>query len=404
MIKIISPKPFEVIQRFQAIPLRHPFDQENWSNGFGVVPFIIKTSLTGHIDIHIKIDPIGLDPIGLPPPSTINNRNRAQFYQLARGQHENTLIVHSLDIKRNVVVVDGYAGCKLYLPAGGWYRCSVTINNNKSYFDQVGPFGIGEVYIIGGQSLAGNNHDALKTITDIAGRVTTLDIDSGEWRIGNDPQPINASLVPANTMTYWQSLARDITRLGRTLSGGSIWPPTMNLLFPAIGVPIGMVNVSVGGTSIMCWKPGSELFNSLVKAANLAKHFRAILWQQGETDAFLKRSTSDFVATSRLIRESLAKATSGRRYDWIIAKSTHFPATHDDPVAEGNIRAAIDIMANEDDDVVYGPDTDCLRGHHRAPPGTSQHLSSQGQDAAGALWFSILLNHINSNRKTASFL
>ena len=383
-LEIVSPQPFQVIQRRGVQPLRHPHERADKSNGWAPVEIQARTTLVGEVAIRVFISPIGAEPTGYPG---------APGQAGGGGEFKG-------------VVTDGFIRQVVNIPAGGWYALTLIAADagGASAGARTGPFGIGEVYLVGGQSHATNTSDILKTISDPAGRVTTLDLHTGEWRIGHDPQPSNDICFPSEPVEYWRHVARLMVHNQLSYCGGSIWPPAMNLLQPAIGVPIGMVNVGIGGAPMEVWLPGNAAFDMLVRGAKAAGHFRAVLWQQGESNALNKTPTAAYLAISRAVRRSLAEALGARCYDWILAKSTHYPTDFDDPAAEAAIREAVDIMVREDADVVAGPDTDLLRGPYRAGAGTSRHLTSLGQDAFGVLWFGTLLAHINSSRPTASFL
>ena len=384
-MEILSPKPFQVIQRRGVQPFRHPHERADRSNGWAPVEVRARTSLSGQITVRVTISPIGSDPTGYPLAP-----------QRLSGNGEFSLTVEDGIVQKIVPV-----------PAGGWYVLTVSAiaADGVVVCAKTGPFGVGEVYLIGGQSPSGNYNDTLKTVTDRAGRVTTLDLHSGDWRIGHDPQPFNAWPVPIDAAGYWRRQALEMSIIERSYSAGTIWPPAMNMLQPAIGVPIGMITVGTGGTSVRDWLPGSCRFQRLAEAATAAGHFRAVLWQQGETDANNTMDTGSYITLSRAVRHQLAQAIGGRRYDWILAKSTHQPNDYDLPDAEAAIRAGIDTMVREDADVVAGPDTDLVRGPaFRDRTGSSLHLTSLGQDAFGALWFATLLAHLNSARNSLSFL
>ena len=384
-LDILSPQPFQVIQRRGVQAFCHPAEREDYSNGWAPVKIRARTSLIGELVLNVTISPLGANPTGYPL----------------------TPIRFSGTGQLTATVVDGFVEQVVRMPAGGWYTLTVSATDREgaNAIAQIGPFGIGEVYVIGGQSHAGNYNEVLKTIADGAGRITTLDTRTGEWRIGHDPQPFNAFPEPPDTPRYWRLRAFEMTMIQHSFSGGTIWPPAMNLLQPALGVPVGMINVSIGGAAMQSWLPETDAFARLVEAARAAGDFRAVLWQQGETDCRNNMDTATYMAIARAVRRNLADALGGRRFDWILARSTYCPVFSEDPVAGAAIRAAIETMARDDEDVVLGPDTDLLRGpHHRAGPNTSEHLTSQGQDAFGALWFGVLLAHISSGRSTQSFL
>jgi hypothetical protein len=154
------------------------------------------------------------------------------------------------------------------VPAGGWYRLEVRTRLGERILatTRVEPIGVGEVFLIAGQSYAVGANDELTKVDDPQGRVVAYDVVNKKWRVANDPQP-NAG------------------------EGGTIWPTTGNHLVTLTRVPIGFVNVAVGGTSTRQWLPGEKLYEELAAAGKTTGRFRAVLWQQGESDVIEHRST-----------------------------------------------------------------------------------------------------------------
>jgi hypothetical protein len=256
------------------------------------------------------------------------------------------------------------------VPAGGWYRLELRARNGENVVAAGGvePIGVGEVFVIAGQSYAVGANDELTKVDDPQGRVAAYDVARQSWRVANDPQP-NAG------------------------DGGTIWPTTGNLLLPLLRVPIGFVNVAVGGTSTRQWLPGEKLFEQLAAAGKTTGRFRAVLWQQGESDVIEHRPTDYYVKNMVTIREALAKLWD---FDppWLLAKSTLHPTVYNDPAGEGRIRAAIDQLWTLPG-FRPGPDTDILGGESRGGLGTRRHFSGIGQRRAGLMWFAAIWQELN---------
>lgn len=255
-------------------------------------------------------------------------------------------------------------------PAGGWYRLEVrSLEGDRSVATAaVEPFGVGELFVVAGQSYAAGANDELLKIEDPRGRVAAYDLQKGSWQVANDPQP------------------------GRG-DGGTIWPPLGDLLLPVARVPIGFVNVAVGGTSSRQWHPGGPLHNDLVAAGKAAGRFRAVLWQQGESDVIEKTSTERYVEAMQGIRGELNKQLNFEP-PWLLAKSTFHPTVYLDPEGEGRIREAIDRLCQMPG-FHPGPDTDILGGENRGGPNTRRHFSGTGQRRAALLWFAAIWQELN---------
>jgi len=157
-------------------------------------------------------------------------------------------------------------------------------------------------------------------------------------------------------------------------------------------VPVGLANVAWGGTSSAQWQPGTPLHDRLVAAGKSLGRFRAVLWQQGESDVIAHTTTDDYVAAMRRIRGAAVRAW-GFEPPWLCAKSTHHPTVYDDPEGEARIRAAIDRLATMPG-FGAGPDTDTLRGEARGGPGSRRHFTGPGQRAAARLWAGLLTERL----------
>lgn len=273
----------------------------------------------------------------------------------------------------------------LRVPAGGWYRLDIRVtpaDGSAEIETSLEPFGVGEVFLVAGQSYATNTNDQRLAVSDRRNRVTALDVAAGTWGIADDPQP-----VPDGS------------------DGGSIWPATGDALVEVLDVPVGFVNVAWGGTSSAQWQPGTPLHDRLVAAGRSLGRFRALLWQQGESDVIEHTSTDDYVAALGRIRGAAVRAW-GFEPPWLLAKSTHHPTVYDDADGEGRIRAAIDRLWTLPG-FGAGPDTDTLTGDARGDVNSRRHFSASGQRRAAEMWSGVLLERLARVPKgveAASFL
>ena len=249
------------------------------------------------------------------------------------------------------------------VPAGGWYRFEVRAlaGNDVRASGSVEPVGVGEVFIIAGQSYADNCNDEQFKVTDPQGRVAVLDPKTGAWRIAHDPQP-----TPS------------------TYRAGTIWPVFGDMLLPLVRVPVGFANVAFAATASSDWMPGTSNFQNLAEAGKALCLFRCILWQQGESDVLAKASADTYVANITAIRNA-AVARWGFEPLWLPAKSTMHPTVYDEPEAENAIRSAIARLWNTDG-FAPGPDTDMLGGENRGDINSHRHFSGIGQQRAALMW------------------
>lgn len=251
----------------------------------------------------------------------------------------------------------------LTIPAGGWYRLEVqALDGVGAIWGQavVDPLGVGELFLISGQSYAAGANDEHLKIDDPLGRTVLYDWVAKAWRTANDPFP-------------------------HVDSGGTIWPAFANLLQPMLGVPVGLLNVAVGGTASRQWLPGQELYNRFAAGGKALGRFRYVLWQQGESDVIENISTETYVDRLRVIRSNLSREW-GFEPTWLLAKSTMHPTVYNKPVQEEQIRQAIGQLWRQPG-FGPGPDTDILGGENRGGMKSRRHFSPIGQRRAGAMWF-----------------
>lgn len=278
------------------------------------------------------------------------------------------------------------------VPAGGWFRVEVALFSAAGAVvgsGEVVPVGIGEVFVVAGQSYAVGCHERVLAVEDPMGRVVAASPEEPAWRWAHDPQPRIATRVDAAALA---EMAEVLDQLDlsfphgeRSPFLGSVWPAFGNALLPLERVPVALVHAAVGATRIGMWRPGTQLFANVVDAVALAGDYRAVLWQQGESDVAYGTSTDDYAAALRALRSGLVEAT-GLDRPWLPAKSTHHPLGIEDVAREEPVRAAVDRLWSEPG-FEPGPDTDSLRGpSYRAGWFRGAHFTAAGQQASGLLW------------------
>jgi hypothetical protein len=263
----------------------------------------------------------------------------------------------------------------IVLPAGGWYRLEVRRPGANSIAAQVEPIGVGEVFLIAGQSYAANCNDERLRVSEPQKRVTCLDPKTGAWRVADDPQPGASDYK----------------------GGGTIWPAFGDGLTKQLTVPVGFANVAWQGTASSQWMPKGNLHNSMVAAARRLGRFRAVLWQQGESDVIGGVSADTYVANITAIREAMVTAC-GFEFPWMPAKSTIHPNVYNNPKGEAVIRGAVDTLWKTKG-FFPGPDTDTLTGDNRGGPSSCSHFSGKGQKNAAAMWVEAVTKLIEGKDK-----
>ena len=135
----------------------------------------------------------------------------------------------------------------------------------------------------------------------------------------------------------------------------------------------------------------------LITAGESLGSFRAVLWQQGESDVLSKNTTEGYVANINRIRDKAA-TTWGQSPPWLLAKSTHHPTVYNDPEGEGRIRAGIDELIKQPA-FLAGPDTDSLTGDNRGDINSRRHFTGIGQRRAADMWLASIRQELLTARE-----
>ena len=276
----------------------------------------------------------------------------------------------------------------LRVPSGGFYSLTVrAMHAGKIVAEVTVPHvGVGEVFVIAGQSNA-TNYGEQKQQTK-SGMVSAFNGDS--WQLANDPQPG----------------VQDGSK------NGSFIPAFGDALSEKLRVPIGVACVGHGSTSVRQWLPkgghfrvqptmarfvipvgagewesNGRLFDGMMqRILRLGPAgFRALLWHQGESDAH-QQPEHDIGGEEygRLMREVIASSRriAGRDFPWFVAQVSYH--TPDDPSCEPIREAQRSLW--KDGVALEGPDTDQLTGDNRQNQGMGVHFSDRGLQAHGKLW------------------
>ncbi|EFL50881.1 protein of unknown function DUF303 acetylesterase putative [Solidesulfovibrio fructosivorans JJ]] len=224
--------------------------------------------------------------------------------------------------------------------------------------------GVGEIFLVAGQSNAVSVADPGKPVVSETGRVAV------SVHHGNDPEHANE---PPGTETL-----HFVTKDHPTMVG-VCWVRLGDLLVQKYKVPIGFVLVARSATNTECWNPAGGICWGPAAKALAARRFRAVLWHQGESDVMAGFPMEKSLANMR------AMITASREIQpnipWIVARNSLKNAT---PYAEQAVRRAQETLIASGT-VRPGPDTDVLRDH----PGWVG-VADFGPDArkrCGELWF-----------------
>ncbi|HTK03638.1 MAG TPA: sialate O-acetylesterase [Alphaproteobacteria bacterium] len=159
----------------------------------------------------------------------------------------------------------------------------VRFTNSTSVSTSIIYVGIGDVFIIAGQSNAngyGFNNQVYSHPTIKASLFGKDDI----WKNLADPVGDGTNSVDAVT--------------GQLGAGGSVWPPLATILMNNQNVPIAFVPCADSGSLIASWSrnnsnPGDTAtrYGSMYRRINAVGNVKAVLWWQGESDFNTNRTT-----------------------------------------------------------------------------------------------------------------
>ena len=346
-IETVYPLKNQVFQRrFEVPQLSHSNHPGGASKGFAQVPVHLKWTYKDRISIE---------------------------YRLQADSKTTQWLPLSDDCVWGLTDNPGLTQLLVDVPAGGWYQLELRLKADGQIVAKATsePFGVGEVFLVAGQSYATNCNDERFQVGDPTRRVVAYDFRNQTWSIAHDPQPT-----------------------GDSSDGGSIWPPFGDLMVQAYGVPVGLANVAVGATSTSQWKTDGELFQRLVAVGRELKDFRAVLWQQGESDVIEKTPSATYVERLAQFRAQADQAW-GTPIPWYLAKSTLHPTVYNEPYWEANVRNAIETLI-EKHGFERGPDTDRLDGPNRGPVESRRHFTALGQRNAAAMWFAAIAKQLDA--------
>ena len=256
--------------------------------------------------------------------------------------------------------------------SGGWYQLELQALNQGVVVDtaSVAHFGVGEVFVIAGQSNAANTAETSFTPND--DRVNALaldslppptgwtwDVDPGEWRHGYDPQPIATHVFDPNTR-------------------GTSWPLLGDLLASYYDVPVGWTNVAWNGSSVSLYAdPNNPRHTRLMDAVQAfgMDGVRSVIWHQGETDVSM-----DPNLYAQHLNSVIDQTRAAAGYDVVWG------------VALVAARDGQQMVIDEDPLVFEGADTDTIGFEHRI----GVHWAESGQIIHAQLWYEQIVPMINS--------
>lgn len=242
--------------------------------------------------------------------------------------------------------------------SGGWYQLEVRAFDGQDVVAEadVSRLGVGEVFVTAGQSNAANG--GWPRLTPDDERVAAYGPNG--WQFAADPQPFASG------------------------SGGTPWSVLGGLLAAEFDVPVGLISLAWGSTSVADWQPGGEHYQRLADALDYLgpEGFRAVLWHQGEADAYWSTPTADYAERlGRIIAQS--RADAGWDVPWGVALASF--TADSAPESRAAVVAGQQQVIDEDPLVFQGASTDDLLGFDWRYD--NLHFNEAGLREHAARWF-----------------
>ena len=259
---------------------------------------------------------------------------------------------------------------------GGWYNLDVRgMNGNQQVgnITTIERVGIGEVFIIAGQSNAqGIHQSAPNPLNDLVNCVNYVYPDNN---YPNDPPtPVFAQL---DNSTGFTIAPRGV--------GSWCWGQLGDLLVKRLKVPVMFFNAAFAGTAVRNWResaPNGGTAYSVYNGApyenrqpyinlKLALQFysnmlgvRAVLWHQGEADNLIKTATSSYLSDLQFVINQ-TRQDYNKNLAWVVARASYGDFYGG---VDSDVIAAQNQTVSSTSNVFSGPATDAIQIPRQRPP------------------------------------
>ncbi|WP_240625509.1 sialate O-acetylesterase [Spirosoma pollinicola] len=236
----------------------------------------------------------------------------------------------------------------------GWYRLDVRAKTGTTLIaqTQVNRVGIGEVFIVAGQSNAAGGFQ--RPPNSVEDRVMTLDFRQDS---------LSEQLLP---------LRFSNTSYGANIGPSQpphIWGPLGDKLVQRLNVPVLFLGAALGGTTSSEWQQSAA--GNIGTSVNLAVYrrlgvvllhyalrtgVRAVLWHQGEGD--ISSTTQQYFNNVKYVIEKSRQQVGNRPLPWVVSRVSYTQGQTNPLV----IAAQNQLISNVPN-VFAGPATDFLTGY-----------------------------------------
>ena len=253
---------------------------------------------------------------------------------------------------------------------GGWYRLEVQAFAGGAVLgsDALAKVGIGEVFIITGQSNA-QGFQGFGAVGATDDRVNCVTYDNSTANSLADPPAPSFQQLSATAL------------IGPRGQSAWCWGLLGDLLVKQYGVPVLFINTAWQATVIKNWResadgkitknifalgtpnenfpPGMPYANLIIalRYYSSLQGLRAVLWQQGENDNVPLHSSRQAYATDMQYLVNKTRADTDRYPAWVLARSSY----NQGQVSQDIIQAQNDVINTYNNNVFAGPFTDNIQ-------------------------------------------
>lgn len=275
----------------------------------------------------------------------------------------------------------------------GWYRLEVRAFSGRTVIgeDVVRKVGIGEVFIVTGQSNAQGFQD-LGAAGATDDRVNCVDYDNFARNSLADPPAPKFQQLSASAL------------IGPRGQSAWCWGILGDLIAKQYNCPVLFINTAWAGTTIRNWTESADgkITKNIFRMGTPDENFpvgmpygnliialryysslfglRAVLWQQGETDNVPLNLGRQEYATLMQYLVNKTRADTDRYPAWILARSSY----NQGKVSENIVQAQSDVINVYNNNVLPGPFTDAIQ---RPRPGDDVHFGGDGLRQLAQAWY-----------------
>jgi sialate O-acetylesterase len=244
---------------------------------------------------------------------------------------------------------------EIIIPIGGLYRIETCLRNDDADLawslrgDMISHVGVGDVYVIAGQSNAsGYGKDPAYDPPELGMHILK---NSMAWDVAT--HPLNDS---TNTMHEENTDGANC--------GSSPYLAFAKMLKKELNYPIGLLQTSLGGSPLEAWNPDENgyLYRCMIKVMKSQNnHVKGILWYQGCSDCCEPQCNTYFARFENMVNR-LRKETQNEKLPFLTAQLNRYTdstTTAENDVSWGKIRESQRQAARKLEEVYIVPTIDC---------------------------------------------